>query len=147
VTYYEGTDGLLSVYEDILKVKEPYEMLLFSKADEFASFLPRDFMQNIMKKKVQTGITTRALFPNTESNKNFNETYFKNVPERFQIKCKYIDEDKFALSGEIIIYGDSKISIINLNKNQLMAVIIEDKSLHNMLRTIFELSWNSTLVK
>lgn len=146
VTYYEGVDGLLSVYEDILTIKKPYEMLLFSKADEFADFLPRDFLLNLMKKKVETGITTRALFPDTPSNRNFNEDYYKNIPEKFWPKCKYINADKFPLVGEIIIYGDSKISIINLAKNQLMAVIIEDKSLHNMLRTIFELSWNSSLV-
>jgi hypothetical protein len=147
VKYYEGVDGLHSVYADMLNIDKPYEMLLFSKADEFGTFLPKEFILDIMKKKIEHGITTRALFPNTKENINFNETYYKNIPDKFLPKCKYIDADKFPLIGEIVIYGDSKIAITNLAKGQLMAVIMEDPALHNMMRTIFELSWNSSLVK
>lgn len=147
VTYYEGTDGLHSMYEDMVIIEKPYEMLIFSNATEFATFLSKDQILAIMKKKVRTGITTRALFPSTDTDRNFNETYYKNVPEKFQPKCKYVDPNKFPLIGEIVLYGDAKIAIINFDKTHKMGVIIEDKSLHQMMRTIFELSWNSTLVK
>ena len=146
VTYYEGKDGLISVYEDMLIIKEPYEMLLFSRIDQFATFLPKDFILKIVKSKAPTGVTTRAIFPDSKENRNFNEMFYKNVPEKFQFKCKYIDTEKFPLFGEIMLYGNSKVAIINLSKDQPMAVIVEDKSLHNMMRTIFELSWNSSLV-
>jgi sugar-specific transcriptional regulator TrmB len=147
MTYYEGMDGVLSIYEDMVNVKKPYEMVAFSKADEFALFLPKKFLINFIAKKIELGITTRGLIPNTAENRNFNDLYFKNAPEKFKPRRRYINPETFPLSGEIIMYGDSKISITNFDKNQMTGVVIEDKALHNMMRTIFELSWNSSLVK
>jgi sugar-specific transcriptional regulator TrmB len=147
VTYYEGSDGLMSIYEEMVKIEKPYEMLIFSNAHEFSSFLPKDFISGIMKKKIKTNVTTRALFPDTEPDRRFNENYYKNVPEKFLPKCKYVDPNQFPLVGEIVLYGDSRISIINFDKTQMIGVVIEDKALYQMMRTIFELSWNSTLVK
>jgi sugar-specific transcriptional regulator TrmB len=147
VTYYEGVEGLLSIYEDMVSIKKPYEMVAFSRADEFAIFLPEKFLLDFIKKKVEIGITTRGLIPDTKENRNFSETYFKGAPEKFWPKRRYIKPENFPLSGEIIMYGDSKISITNFAKNQMTGVMIEDKALHQMMRTIFELSWNSSLVK
>ena len=60
---------------------------------------------------------------------------------------RYIAENMFPLSGEIIMYGDSKISITNFTKNQVTGIVVDDTALHQMMRNIFELSWNSSLVK
>lgn len=147
VTYYENTDGILSLYEDMLGVEKAYEMLVFSKTDGATDFYPKNFIPTIAKKKAEHGITTRAIVPNTSEGKNFSETHYNGVPEKIWPKCRFLDPTKFPLEGEIIIYGDSKISIVNMERNQLIGVIIEDKALHNMMRTIFELSWNSSLVK
>jgi hypothetical protein len=147
VTYYEGVDGLLSIYEDITTIKTPHEMLMFSKADEFGAFLPREFMSNLIKKKAEIGITVRAIFPDTEANRNFNGIYYKDAPENIWPKCRYISADSFPFVGEIIVYGDSKVAIINFDKDQMIGVVIKDKSLHKMMGTIFELSWDSRLVR
>jgi sugar-specific transcriptional regulator TrmB len=147
VTYYEGNEGLLSIYEDMIDIKKPYEMLAFSKADEFISFLPKEFLKRFIEKKVEIGITTRGLTPDTPENRKYSETYFKNMPEKFWPKAKYIKLEQFPLNGEIVMYGDSKIAITNFNNGQMTGIVIDDKALHGMMRTIFELSWNSALVK
>ena len=146
VSYYEGTEGLLSIYEDMISGKKPYEMLAFSKADDFVNFLSAEFLKKFVSKKVEIGITTRGLIPDTPENRNFSETYFGKTPEKFWPKRKYIKPENFPLSGEIIMYSDSKIAIINFNNNQMTGIVVDDRALHQMMRTIFELSWNSSLV-
>lgn len=148
VTYYEGMDGLASIYEDMINVKKPYEMVAFSKTDEFVGLLSEKFLINFIKKKVEIGITTRGLLPDTPGSRKFIDQYYnEKVPEKLMPRRRYIAENMFPLSGEIIMYGDSKISITNFTKNQITGVVIQDKALHQMMRNIFELSWNSTLVK
>jgi len=147
VSYYEGIDGLLSIYTDMIEISKPYEMLAFSRADELEAFIPKKFFDNFIKTKAEKGITTRGIIPDTPENRKYSERLFAGVDKKFWPKRKYIPKEKFMYSGEITMYGDSKISIINFEKNALTGIIIEDKSLNHAMRTIFELSWNSNLVK
>ena len=147
VTYYEGVDGLLSIYEDMLNVSNPYEMLAFSRADELESFFSKEFFDKWVKAKVEKNITTRAIVPDIQKNREYSARLFKNAPDKFWPKIRFIPADKFMFSGEIVIYGDSKLALVNFEKSQMTGLIVEDKGLHSAMRTIFELSWNSSLVK
>lgn len=147
VTYYEGVDGLLSIYEDMINTKEPYEMLAFSKASDLIPIFPEKFLANYVQKKIEIGITTRTLVPDTEENRKYFEVYTKNNPGNLYPRMKYVAPGEFSFKGEITIYGDSKISITDFNENRLTGVVIEDPALNKMMRAIFELSWNSTLVR
>lgn len=44
------------------------------------------------------------------------------------------------------MYGENKVSIVNLNKEYLTGIIIEDETIYKMMRLIFELSWESKKV-
>jgi sugar-specific transcriptional regulator TrmB len=148
VTYYEGADGLQSIYEDIVSIKKPYEMLAFSKTDDFVNLLSEKFLIDFVKKKVEIGITTRGLLPDTKDSRRFVAQYYsKEVPDKFQPKSRYVNPDAFPLNGEIIMYGDSRISMTNFSQNQVTGIIIDDKALHQMMRVIFELSWSSPQLK
>ncbi|MBI2474260.1 MAG: hypothetical protein HYV68_01025 [Candidatus Taylorbacteria bacterium] len=61
-------------------------------------------------------------------------------------KFKYIPANAFPFKGELTIYGENKVSVVNLNREYLTGVIIEDRTIHNMMRMIFELSWQSKAV-
>lgn len=147
VTYYEGTEGILSIYEDMLKQKKSYEMIAFSKVEAFETFFPKDFFKNFINTKIEKGISTRAIVTDTENNRSYSGRIFTNAPKELWPKTKFIPENTFMYNGEITLYGDSKISIVNFSKDQLTGIIIDDTALHGAMRTIFELSWNSSLVK
>jgi len=73
---------------------------------------------------------------------------FKVLPKRiFLPEIRYVPAEKFPFKGEITIYGTNKITVINLNKEYLTGIILEDETIHNMMRLVFELSWSSSLVK
>ena len=147
VTYYEGITGLPSMYEDMINVKKPYEMFAFSRANDIMRVLPEKFIKEYIKRKMELSITTRMFVPDTNENRRHLAIYPKNTPERLYPKLKYVALDKFDFNGEIVIYGESKIAITNLSGDKLIGVIIEDEILNKMIRVIFELSWNSPLVK
>jgi len=147
VTYYEGVDGLLSIYEDMLNQKKPYEMLAFSRADKLESFFPMKFFKDFIHTKVEKRITTRGIIPDTAENRKYSERIFEGLPKEFWPKRKYIPTDKFMFSGEIVMYGDSKLALINFDKTNMTGLIVEDRGLHMAMRTIFELSWNSSIIK
>jgi len=147
VTYYEGTEGLMSVFEDMVNVNKPYEMLIYSKANDTVYDFPEKFVTDYMLKKIKAGITTHTIVPDTKENRDHIEIYPKNTPEKFYPKIKYIAPEKFDFNGEIIMYDNSKVAIINYGEKKMLGVVIEDKAINKMMRVIFELSWHSTLIR
>ena len=145
ITYFDNTESILSIYTDMVTNQKPYEMLAFSAASELMDFVPEKFFANYVKEKERMGITTRGIIPDSEKDRKFNEIIFKDVSKKYWPQIKYIPRGKFPSSSEITVYGANKVSIINFKENQMTGLIIEDSSIHELLKTIFELSWNSTL--
>lgn len=144
ITYYEGVDGVLAIYSDQINISKSYEMLAFANANELKRFLSEKFFVEYVATKVQKGITTRGLVPDTKDDRSFNEVIYKNIEKKYWPNLKFIPVEKFPLVGEITIYGDKKVSIVNFEKGQMVGIIIEDVAIHKMMRTIFELSWGSS---
>ena len=137
----------MSMYEDKMSEKKPSEMVGFSKTGDIARMIPEKFLAKYVKRKAEIGMTSRAIVPDTQENRKYFEVYLKNVPVKFCPKARYIDPIKFSFNGEITAYGDSKVAIMNFNGNQMVGVIIEDKNINQMMRTIFELAWDSRSAK
>lgn len=146
ITYYEGAEGLLNIYADHINVEKTYEMLAWANADELKHFLPANFFDTYVKTKEKIGIITRGILPDTPENRGFNDVRYKDIKKTIWPEMRYLKPDLFPLTGEITIYGDKKISIANFKEGQMVGVIIEDEAIYGMMKTIFELSWNSSKV-
>jgi sugar-specific transcriptional regulator TrmB len=147
VRYFEGTDGMTSLYEDMISGNKKYEMVAFSNAAQLEHALPTKFFENFRRAKERLGITTRGIIPDTEADRSYNTKFFAGYKSEVIPKMRYIEASLFPFKGEITIYGENKVSIVNLNKEYLTGIIIEDETIHKMMRLIFELSWNSSMAK
>ncbi len=147
VRYFEKIEGVLAIYEDFLSVQKPYEMLAFSNAALLEHVLPKDFFQKFRRSKERIGITTRGIIPDTKADLTYNERMFAGYDKKAIPKLRIIPSSKFPFKGEITIYGENKVSIVNLSKEHLTGIIIEDAAIHGMMRMIFELAWDSRSVK
>jgi sugar-specific transcriptional regulator TrmB len=147
VTYYENTDGIVSIYEDMISMGKKYEMLAWSNAAELENVFPEKFFERFRRTKERIGITTRGIVPDTEGDKTYSERLFKGYKKEVIPELKFISASKFPFKGEITIYGENKVAIVNLNKQFLTGIIIEDETIHNMMRLMFEMSWDSKMVK
>lgn len=149
ITYYEKEEGILQIYEDHISVKKPYEMLAWANANALRKLLPKAFFDHYVKTKERIGITTRGILPDTEDNRMFNSIRYKDVKEKVIPKLRFVSAGYFPSTrlGEITIYGEKKVSIVNFEKGRMIGTVIEDESIHKIMKMIFELSWASELVK
>lgn len=147
VTYFENEEGIMQIFDDMVSGQGKYEMVSFSNAKELENIFPEKLFENFRKSKERIGITTRGIVPDTQEDRVYNSKFFKGYKKEIVPTMRYIPKDMFPFKGEITVYGKNKVSIINLNKENLVGTIIEDETIHGMMKMIFELSWNSAVVK
>lgn len=141
ITYYEGHEGVLSIYEDHINVKKGYEMLAIAYASDLEVVLPPKFFEHYRRSKERLGITTRGIVTDSPLNQTFNERLYGNFRAEIIPNIRFIPGIEFPFKGEMTIYGTSKVSIVNFDHTIRTGIIIEDKTIYNMMRTIFELAW------
>ncbi|MES2225456.1 MAG: helix-turn-helix domain-containing protein [Patescibacteria group bacterium] len=141
ITYFEGKEGVLSIYEDHVRVEKPYEMVAWANAGYLDQFFPEDFFKFYKKEKGRIGITTRGIVPDTAKDKGFIKAQYAHLPKKFWPNMRHIPAKQFPYKSEITVYGTNKVSIVNIENNTPSGVIIEDPTIHNMMRMMFELSW------
>lgn len=148
ITYYEKEEGILQIYADHISVDKPYEMLAWANAHELITLLPNKFFDNYVKTKERIGITTRGILSDTKENRAFNDIRYGDVKEKSIPDLRYVPREFFPAStlGEITIYGEKKVSIVNFEKDKMVGTVIEDASIHRIMKMIFELSWQSKLL-
>ena len=144
VRYFEGVDGILTVLEDHILTEKSYEMVAISNANHLEYFLPKEFFEKYRRTKERRGITTRGIIPDTPENRTFNSRVYDGFKKKIIPVMHYVSAEQFPFKGEITIYGDNKVSIVNMSDENITGLIIEDSLIHNMMRMIFELAWNSS---
>jgi sugar-specific transcriptional regulator TrmB len=136
IKFYSGLSSIKNVYNDLLKdlkVNDFYYAI--SNIMEWQGFDEEFFLKNHVGKRSKIGIETKLLFINSElaqkrkqTEKNFNEE-IKILPEN----------SKFHVDLVITPY---KLVMFQLYE-PLIAIVIENKSIIELHREIFELVWNS----
>lgn len=147
VTYFDGIDGVLAVYETHINVSKPYEMLAWANVREVEDLLPQNFFKNYISIKKKKGISSRGIFPDTDLDKTFLDRSYADFREEIMPNVRFIEANKFPYKAEITIYGEKNVSIINLGKEKLTGVIIEDETIYGLMKMIFELSWKGANIE
>jgi len=141
VLYLEGEEEVLGVYEDYLSQDKPYEMVSFSSSKPIRAFVSDSYYKNYRRRKELKEITTRVILPDTPIDREYENVWHADVSKKIWPKVRFIPPAQFPLEGEIAVYGEARVAIVNLDKPHVTAVIIEDKSFHRAMRTVFELAW------
>ncbi|MFA5872039.1 MAG: helix-turn-helix domain-containing protein [Parcubacteria group bacterium] len=141
VKYFEGVDGVVSIYEDHLATDKKYEMLAFSNTSEVINFLTSKFIDRYLRAKEKIGIATRAITPDTNTDKNYANKIYKNIDKKIWPVLRHIPKEIFPYKIELTIYADNRVSLLKLEREQPIGVIIEDKTFHDTMQMIFELAW------
>jgi len=137
VKYYEGVEGLKTVQKDFSdSLKEKEVIYTFLPYDEFYSVKPLvEKLTRYRKKRTAKGITMKVIYTSSKGKLPEFEKEAKKILQEF----KYVDHDKYPFSGGMNIYGD-KVFMIDYRGN-LGAIIIENKTLADTLRFVFEMIW------
>lgn len=146
VSYFEGADGVMEIYEDHISVQKKYEMLGFVNVAELMQFLPYKKYLEYARKKEKLGIITRGIIPDTKEDRSYEKAVYKTVSKKILPQVRYIPKEEFPWKGDITIYDINKVSIINFSEKQVTGIIIESETIHKMMRMIFELAWKGASI-
>jgi sugar-specific transcriptional regulator TrmB len=144
VKYFNDIGGIHSIYEDHLRYRD-YELTGFSHIESIERFLGEEFQRDYIARKTNQNITTRGIIPISTFSNTFADSFFRTKQERKGLSLRYADQEEYPLEfdAEIILYGTSKLSIINVNNETLSGIIIDNENLHKMFKSIFRMAWDN----
>lgn len=127
VRFYQGKDGIIEVYEDILRTREP--VLLIRTATE-KSFLGSEFMARYIAQRVKLGITVNSLTP------DIPEANHDTLVDSAQLLTRtWFMPSAISAPVEVDIYGD-KTAFISFGE-EAIATIVESPQIADFMRQAF----------
>lgn len=147
VRFFEGVETVSLICDDMISGKGNYEMIAFSNAKKFRSFMKEGELRDFIKAKERLNITTRAIIPDTPEDRLYSPEVFRGINPALVPRVRYMPAEKFLYEAELTIYSNNKVSITKLGGQNIIGVIIEDKMIHDLMKMIFELAWNSPEIR
>jgi len=140
IRFFEGKEGVEKIYTDTLLTlkinKNPGKELLAISAGEDVFEVMPEHQKKFINKRIKERIPIRWIAPEGKVSRELDETSSKEFR-----KMKFFDSKKYKFHIEIDVYAD-KIAIIGLG-GDVGGVIIENKSLAESFRSLFNLLWDS----
>jgi sugar-specific transcriptional regulator TrmB len=131
VRYFEGLEGIKTIYADTLTSKT--EILNFSNSTEIRKQWP-NYDKEYVEKRAKKNIFLRGLSPKDKAGEIVH-----SEDKKYNREIRLISEEQFNFSNEINIYDD-KVAIISF-KDELIGMIIESHEIASSQRAIFNMCW------
>ena len=144
IRFYEGMDGVERVFNESLAVlddenDERHEILGYTNLKQVIDLIPV-FFKDYTRRRLQKGIKTRYLSPNTVQTVHAIDEF---LPEKYDpnlIEILLVNKDQFPFENEILIFGNA-VSVVSLNPDELLGLIVESPTLSQTMKAVFDLAW------
>ena len=137
VKYYEGVEGLRAVQMDFVEtLSSGEEIYTFLPFDDYFKSNLKDKVDDIREKRYRKGIKMKIIY----TSKNGEQKDYVTKEDNKMKRYKFIDYKKYPFSGGMNVYGNKVFMIDYLGKTG--GIVIENKTLADMMRAFFEMSWN-----
>ncbi len=144
IHFFEGEEGVETVFQKSLDIAKNTEILQFSNLDIFCQKFPKLFTE-ISEKKIEKNIKTRILSPNIGNpflyiNKILqkNEKDYSKNSELFEVLL--INSEQFFFENEILIFENS-VAIASVKKGEMLGLIVESAIFARSMKAVFNLAW------
>lgn len=133
IRFYEGREGYILVYENILE-DNPKELLALMSYDDLYHHLDPKYEADWIKRRIEKNIRLRWLVFETEKTKQMRLEGAKSLRQ-----TKFLPPN-FSFTGILFIY-DNKTIIISGQEKEFTAVVIENAEFYVMFKQFFEMLW------
>ena len=135
IRFYEGIEGLKSVYADT--IKENKEILAFVSVAEAQKnkAIGQYLEERYVKQRTENKIFAKVIAPDSALSKEY-----KKKDDKFYRQTKLISQKDYPFTVEINIYGN-KIALMAFKANELMGVIIESREIAKTMNLIHKFFW------
>lgn len=135
IKYYEGLEAVKNIYEDLLKNIRAHEDYLVIGAQDQWYKLDPNFFQNFIKRRAKFPINIRLLFTDSKIARQH-----KRIEKIYNEKIKILPPETSLTTNLVII---PKKVVIHQLTPPVMAMVIENQSMVQMHRELFEIIWRS----
>ena len=133
VRFFDGVEGLKTMDEEFLKVKNKF-IEGVSSLDDVRKVFPSD-TDNYTERRIKKGIRTRGIYASSRG------PILKDSDSKMLRQTRYVPPDKFPFSCDITVYDDS-VAIASL-RDKIFGVVIESKEIANSIRSLISMAWDA----
>jgi len=132
VEYYEGREGIIKVYEDILETGE--DVYCWTNFEQKKEILGQEYIDKYIPRRLKKNITVHTLEQKMKGSE-------KEVKKYEKLKCNISFVDVLPIkNGEVRIYGE-KIAFITFNAQKPTVFIFTSKEISGVFKAIFDGFW------
>ena len=134
VRFFEGKEGILSLYDEILELPGESEVIGYATFSGVYEVYSEHAIRDYIRRRVAGKITQRLIMPiDDRAQAHSNEAELREV--------KMVPSEQFPIKNEINVY-QNKVAIISLGLEKI-GMIIESAQVADTQRAIFELLWRN----
>jgi sugar-specific transcriptional regulator TrmB len=136
VRSFTGVDGVISVYEDMLKSADHV-----SAVHDFADVdgeLKKYILESYIPRRVKKRITCDIILPKNKQNK-----FFSNMDKKDLRNIRYLSPKEVPFDTAIFCYS-GKTAIISYKKDGQFGTIVDSPAFYSTMRGIFQVLWNKS---
>jgi len=137
VQFFEGLDGIKQVLEDTLINNQQKNILSFSDAAGYATYLKDWDLNYYALKRKKLGIKEQMLIPNNP--KGMEHMY--EYPAMEVTEILFVDHKTFPFATDVNIY-EQKVSFVTFSDKAHIGVIVENPEIYSTMLSVFNISWN-----
>jgi len=134
IRFYEGVDGIKTVFNDTLTQPEGSEMIAITSFGAAYDVLGQKFYDDYVKRRVAKNISGRGII----SSDKYTETRTSNNKKELR-DAIIVNSKDLPISIEFNIY-QNKIAFMSFGTEKL-GIIIESQQIADTLRAFFNLAW------
>ena len=138
VSLFEWEEWLKFLYQDTIK-KENSEIKAFLWYTNTDKYLQKYLNTVHLKEREKNNVSAKILMPISMKKEEWYEPNDKKEESKKHTEIKYISDVDFILNNEIDLYDDNKVWIMLYGTNEMFWLLIQNKSIHDMLTSLFDL--------
>ena len=139
ITFYEGEDEVMQIYEDTLRTGQP--IFSYTSVLDIYNLLSTENIEGYIKARVAKKIPVKIIALDSHAARLWSERGEKEFRE-----IRLIPKEQYDFSADVEIY-DNKVAIVSF-KEDVFGIMIESEQISQMMRSAFNLMWQaSTRVK
>lgn len=133
--YFEGVDGIKTLYNSILEKSDPLFAFLSDGEinPKLQDYLNKEFVEKRRVKNIKASVIV--------SGKEKNEEYLKITKKDKLTATKIVEENVLALEGEVILYWENCIACALYSNEEMIGYSIQSDQLYKSLKSMFDFIW------
>lgn len=136
VKFFEGLEGIKQAYDDTLK--QQTEIFAFVATGSIDPELEKWLDNTYVQKRARRGNKAFVIATDTPAGQNYHQRDEKELRETILTPRTHL-----PLDMEIDIYGKSKTLFISFKTEEMIAVLMDSKAIHDTMKVFFNLTWQN----